>query len=265
MKIHFIGLSCFLIENTAGFRVLVDPFEDKPEVALGPIFPTEFNWKPFGTNLLLISETDEDHARAPHGWQQNAPEILPNSNPFPDLNLKGTLVHEWNGEACIAWHYTIDGIRLAHFSDHAHMLSEVQIREIGNPDIIFYPLPKVGWDDQKAFDIIREDIRRLNPKIVIWSHHIPPKNMPSIHNEDALRAFFIDYFRDNASTSKYYKGEESFMELHNMIFSGANITKELGGILNDTTMLEVNQEELNNYQQPTPIFFTSMLAYSKTD
>lgn len=265
MKIHFIGLSCFLIENAAGFRLLVDPFEDNAEVALGPLFPKEFNGKPFGTNLLLISETDEDHARSPHGWQQNAPTVEPNSKPFPDLNLKGTLVHEWNGEACIAWHYTIDGIRLAHFSDHAHKLTEDQLSELGKPDIVFYPLPKVPWDEQDAFDIIREDIKNLSPKIVIWSHHIPPKNMPPVDDQVSLRAFFIQYFRDNASTSKYYKGEDSFMELHNMIYSGANITKELGGTINDTPILEIDFETLANYQQPTPIFFTSMIATSKTD
>ncbi len=34
MKIHYVGLSCFLIENHKGFRILVDPFDDAPELML---------------------------------------------------------------------------------------------------------------------------------------------------------------------------------------------------------------------------------------
>lgn len=265
MKIHFIALSCFLIENSEGFSIVVDPFEDSPEWTLGPIFPKEFKGKLFGTNLTLFSETDADHARAPHEWQQNAPIVRPEVNPFPNLNLRGTLIHEWNGEACIAWHYTIDGIRLAHFSDHAHKLNEEQLSEIGNPDIVFYPLPKVSWDEQEAFDFIREDIRKLNPKIVIWAHHIAPKNMPSVEDNESLRTFFIQYFKDNASTNKHYRGEESFMELCNMITSGNNITKEYGGLLKETPIFEIDRETLKTYQQSTPIFFTRMIGTSKTD
>ncbi len=265
MKIHFIGLSCFLIENAAGFRILVDPFEDNPEWTLGPIFPKEFSSKPFGTNIVLMSETDADHARAPHEWQQNAPIVKPDNNPFPNLNLSGTLVHEWNGEACIAWHYTIDGIRLAHFSDHAHPLTVEQLTEIGNPDIIFYPLPKVSWDDQEAFNIIREDISKLKPKIVIWAHFIAPKNMPSVDDKEALRSYFIQYFKDNASTNLGYKGEDSFMELGNMIYSGFKLTNELNGKIMEAPTLELDQTTVDAFQQPTPFFFTSMLATSKTE
>jgi L-ascorbate metabolism protein UlaG (beta-lactamase superfamily) len=42
MTITYIGLSCFLIENKQGYRILVDPFNDSPEWILGPKFPKEF-------------------------------------------------------------------------------------------------------------------------------------------------------------------------------------------------------------------------------
>ncbi len=265
MKINFIGLSCFLIENAAGYRILVDPFEDSPEWTLGPLFPNEFNGRPFGTNLLLISETDADHARAPHGWQQNAPEVKPNSNPFPGLDLRGTLVHEWNGEACIAWHYTVDGIRLAHFSDHSHLLTEDQLKEFGNPDIIFYPIPKISWDHQESFDVVRENIRKLNPKLVVWAHHVAPKNMPSIDDRDTLRRFFLQYFKENASTNQGYQGEGSYMNLCDMVESAYHLTKEYEGQIVESPVFELDHQALQKYKKPTPIFFTSMIGASKTD
>lgn len=258
MKINYIGLSCFLIENAAGYRILVDPFDDSPEWTLGPVFPKEFNGQPFGTNLLLISETDPDHERSTAGFQQNAPKVEVNSNPFPNLDLRGTLVHEWNGEVCIAWHYTVDGIRLAHFSDSSHQLTETQLKEIGNPDTIFYPLPKV-WDE-KSVEIMRKDIQNLNPKLVIFAHHLVPENMPSPEDTENLRKFFIKYFKTNASTNKGYKGEESFMELCDMTGNGYKFTRENDGKIINEDVLEINREKLSQYDRPTPVFFMKMLG-----
>ena len=87
MKITFVGLSCFVIENDAGFRICVDPFNDSPEWTLGPVFPKQFNNQPFGANIVLMTEPDADHANAPGDWLYHAPRTKPNSNPFPGLNL----------------------------------------------------------------------------------------------------------------------------------------------------------------------------------
>lgn len=89
MKINFIGLSCFIIENNRGFRILVDPFNNAPEWSLGPKFPNKFRGRPLGANIVLMSEPDADHAYAPGGWLQAAPKTRPNEKAFPDLNLRG--------------------------------------------------------------------------------------------------------------------------------------------------------------------------------
>lgn len=265
MKIYFLGLSSFLIENSAGYRILVDPFDDSPKWILGPMFPKEFEGKPFGTNLLLISETDADHATTPHGWQQNAPVVEVNSNPFPGLNLRGTVIHEYNGEPCIAWHYTVDGIRLAHFSDNAHTLNEEQLQELGRPDIIFYPIPKVEWKQQEAFESVRKNIAALQPKIVIWAHHIVPMNLPSLEDVSALRSFFVQYFKDNVATNQGYINQESFLNLCYMLESGVQLTREYNGKFLDNYMFEIDQQKLQSLQSPVALLFTKMLGKSKTD
>ncbi len=62
MKIHFIGLSSFLIENNSSYRILIDPFNNAPEWSLGLSFPDTFDGKPLGANIVLMSEPDADHA-----------------------------------------------------------------------------------------------------------------------------------------------------------------------------------------------------------
>lgn len=259
MKIYYIGLSCFLIENENGFLILVDPFNDAPEWILGPSFPKEFQGKPFGANIVLMSEPDADHAYAPGNWLQNAPKTKPNSNPFPNLDLRGTVVYEYNGDVNVAWHYTVDGLRLAHFGDNSHILTKEQLNEIGAPDIIFMSPPKT--EDKKALEVTRKNIELLKPKIVIWAHHITPKNLPKDDNTENLRKFFVDYFKNNASTNVGYKDEKSFMELCYILENAIELNKEYSGIVVDEPLLKIDDELLSKSKnKPVSILFKSMLA-----
>jgi len=261
MKIHYIGLSCFLIENKNGFRILIDPFNDSSEWILGPNFPKEFQGKPFGANIVLMSEPDSDHAYAPGGWLQNAPETKTNSNPFPNFDLRGTIVYEYNGDVNIAWHYTIDGLRIAHFGDHSHHLTDEQLDELGTPDIIFISPPKT--ESKTALDVIRKNIEQLQPKIVIWAHHLVPKNLPKEDKPEILRKFFSQYFKNNASTNKGYKDEKSFLELCFILENTLVLNKEYSGMTLDKSFLEIDDNFLKQIKnEPTSILFRSMLASS---
>ena len=264
MKIHYIGLSSFLIENQQGFRILVDPFNDSPEWQLGPNFPKEFQGKPFGANIVLMSEPDADHAYAPGDWLQNAPATKPNSNPFPDLNLRGTVVYEYNGDVNIAWHYTVDGLRLAHFGDNSYILTNEQLKEIGTPDIIFISPPKTG--NREANEVIRKNIELLKPKIIFWAHHLAPKNLPKENDPEILRKFFTKYFKDNASTNKGYGGEKSFLELCFVLENAIILNKEYSGITLNEPLLEIDAKILEQAKNgPASFLFRSMLASSKVE
>ena len=264
MKIHYIGLSSFLIENQQGFRILVDPFNDSPEWQLGPNFPKEFQGKPFGANIVLMSEPDADHAYAPGDWLPNAPATKPGSNPFPNLNLRGTVVHEYNGDVNIAWHYTVDGLRLAHFADHAHILTNEQLNEIGTPDIIFVSPPKT--ENKEANEVIRKNIELLKPKIIFWAHHLAPKNLPKENDPEILRKFFTKYFKDNASTNKGYGGEKSFLELCFILENAIILNNEYSGIALDESSLEINDKILEQAKnRPVSFLFRSMLASSNVE
>ncbi|MDD5437743.1 MAG: MBL fold metallo-hydrolase [Patescibacteria group bacterium] len=259
MKIHFLGLSAFLIENKKGFRVLVDPFNDAPEWSLGPKFPKKFKGKALGANLVLMTEPDADHAYAPGNLLHNAPKTKPNSNPFPDLNLRGTVVYEYNGDLNVAWHYTIDGLRLAHFGDNSYVFTKEQLKEIGHPDIIFISPPKV--DNKAVLDLTRKNIEQLKPKVVIWAHHLAPKKLPKANDVAALRKFFVKYFKDNASTSKGYTGEKSFMELCYILEHAIELNKEYSGITLNKPFLEINEKSIKQIKnRPLCVLFRSMLS-----
>lgn len=262
MKITFIGLSCFLIENEKGFRILVDPFNPSPEWILGPTFPQEFDSKPFGANIVLMTEPDSDHAYAPGGWLQNAPATKPGSNPFPDLDLRGTVVYEWNGDLNVAYHYTVDGIRLAHFGDNAHLFTDDQLKEIGHPDVVFMAAPKAeGEKLPNSLQTVRKNIALLKPKIVIWAHHLAPKGMPEGNDSAALRKFFQSYFKKNASMSKMYDGDGSFLELCYCLENAMELSKDFLFEELHGHSLKIDKEYVDRgLQRPVAILFRSMLA-----
>lgn len=242
MKIHYIGLSAFLIENRAGFRILVDPFTDEPVWTLGPKFPKTFEGKPFGANIVLMTEPDLDHSATSGSWMASAPQTKPNSNPFPDLNVKGTIIYEWNGDVNIAWNYTVDGVRLAHFGDNAHVLTTEQIQEIGAVDIIFMSPQKVFSEEN--LNVTRKNIELLKPKVVFWSHHIAPKGIPESSDPSILRPFFVEYFKKNASTNSNYKGEKSFMELCTLLETAYKLNPEYHGEILKESSVEITEESL---------------------
>jgi hypothetical protein len=264
MKITFFGLSSFLIENEKGFRLLMDPFNPAPEWTLGPDFPREFDGKPFGANIVLMSEPDADHAYAPGDWLVNAPPTKPNSNPFPGLDLRGTVIYEWNGDLNIAWHCSIDGIRLAHFADCAHVLTDVQLKEIGHPDVVFMTAPKV--EGTATLDVVRKNIALIKPKIVIFAHHLAPVGLPPIEDTMALRSFFRAYFRKNASTSTNYKDENSFMELCYCLENALVLGQELQLMRLSESAITVDRSLVDQGEkQPIAILFQSMLSKARSE
>lgn len=255
MKIHYLGLSAFLIENSAGFRILVDPFTDSPEWTLGPRFPKTFQGKPFGANLVVSTEPDLDHSAISGHWLQNAPQTKPGVNPFPDLNIKGTIVYEWNGDVNIAWNYTVDGIRLAHFGDNAHILTSEQVQEIGDVDIIFMSPQKVFSEEN--LNVTRKNIALLKPKIVFWSHHIAPMGLPNSSDPKILRPFYVEYFKAHAATNSNYKDDNSFMELCTLLETAYMLNKDYSGEILKEPVFEITEEVLPD--QTKSYLFTAQM------
>ncbi len=167
MKITFVGLSCFLIENASGDRLLLEPYYDSGDFALGIKFPHDLT-----ADVFLVSHPDEDHSYLHHSMlrqrqDENSQDTALDNELFPGLHLKGTLVREYNGDSCIAFSFTVDGIRLLHLADNAHVLSNRQLEEIGDVDVLFATMPK--GEHNVAVDIIKQ----INPRLAIPSHYIP--------------------------------------------------------------------------------------------
>ncbi|RJR28928.1 hypothetical protein C4564_03820 [Candidatus Microgenomates bacterium] len=179
MKISFIGLSCFLLENSLGGKVLLDAYKDSPEHSLGIRFPSNLQ-----ADLFFVSHPDDDHSSLSSRMllkRSASHEKAGGKDLFPNIDIRGTLVKEYNGDLNIAYSFSLDGIRFLHMADNAHELTALQIEELGSVDVVFMSPPKVVSQNYHI-----KNIKKINPKVVFVSHYIPPETEVESPARDAV-------------------------------------------------------------------------------
>lgn len=165
MKIKYIGHSCFLITASDETAILIDPY--KPGAYGGAI-----TYAPITENadVVVVSHEHEDHA---------AVEDLP-EQPLLVRSASQTLgivfdvietFHDDNhgkdrGPNNI-FYFEVDGVRVCHLGDLGHELSEEQVKEIGEVDLLLIP---VGGRFTIGPEVADKVVEQLNPRIVTPMH-----------------------------------------------------------------------------------------------
>lgn len=252
MKIKFFGLSCFLLENKFKNRILLDPYSDGPKYSLGLKLP-----KTIKSELTLFSHLDIDH-------YSFRPEIgkLPKKKTklckqyeynFPNLNLKGIVLPSWNNYPFIAWQFTLDNIRLWHLSDFQGVIPMYALKEAGRVDVLFISPNKV-----EGIESTLKTIELIKPKIVIWSHNIPPKPK-TLKDEAKLKEYYTKFFKKAYKTNPMSIGSiKTFTEFWGNILE---MNKKFDNVIKiDTPSITFSKYLLRSTQKPKILFFRSIAA-----
>lgn len=165
MKIQWLGHSSFLIE-TNGIKILTDPFNNS--IGYTTIFPD--------VDIVLISHEHFDH---------NAVENIPSykqvikengEKEFKGIKIKGIAGYHDNQKGSLRGKITMfkiqsEDISLLHLGDLGTLLTDEQLKEIGEVDIAMVPVGgKYTIEPEEAWEVIKQ----LNPKIVIPMHYKTP-------------------------------------------------------------------------------------------
>ncbi len=161
MKIAWHGHSCFEIHD--GVTVVTDPHDGKSIGIRTPIVKAD---------IVLISHDHFDHncARIVKGDFVTVREPI-------EKEIKGvwihgiTTYHDTDQGAKrgrnIIFIFEFQGIRFCHCGDLGHMLSEDQIRSIGQIDVLFVP---VGGVFTIRGTQARELVEKIKPKVAVPMH-----------------------------------------------------------------------------------------------
>lgn len=242
MKITFFGLSCFLIESKCGDKILLDPFNDSLEYGLGPILP-----KSLQVDFIYSSHSDPDHYN---------PRIKTIRK--TDLYLKKSIPStEFSGNKFSINILEVDELRLCHMADQSTLLSDEQLSELGKVDLVFYPAPKVdGQINEKCMEIARKNLKKIDARIIIWSHLVLPDDWQEGVFGGDLRDLFKTYLKNHAGRNKNYKDSGSFLELAYILENAIELGKDFNNKIISKNFIIIDKDELDGKKEA--ILFSRM-------
>ena len=158
MEIKFYGHACFSVENKE-VSVVLDPFSD----SIGLIPPS------IEADVVVVSSDDPAHNNA--SSLQGEPRVFDWPGEYEIGGVHFHMIHSFRtlekAEKQIENNITIihfNGIRLCHLGAQARPLTEGQVEQIGDIDILFVPVGGESTLDAKAAKKMLEEIE---PRIVI--------------------------------------------------------------------------------------------------
>lgn len=181
MKLKWLGHSCFLITSETGLRIITDPYSTVGGINYSPVNEA--------ADVVTVSHDHRDHnniAAVP-----GKPEVITGigTKTAKGIQFKGIPSHHDKSRgkergANTIFCFTVDGIRLCHLGDLGHALSQEEIAQIGNVDVLLIPIGGSFTIDAKVASEIVDD---LKPKVIAPMHYKTPKcDFPITGVEDFL-------------------------------------------------------------------------------
>ena len=166
MDINWLGHSCFRIRGSQAI-IITDPFPPGLGYTLGKQT----------ADIVTVSHPHPSHSynegisgahrlvKGP-GEYEIAGVLMLGITTFHDA-VKG----QARGKNTV-YLMEVDGVAICHLGDIGHVLSDGQVEEMGNVDILMVP---VGGGNTINASMAAEIIRKLEPKIVLPMHYKTPK------------------------------------------------------------------------------------------
>lgn len=169
MVIKWLGHSCFLITSNKGVRIVTDPYAVGGGINYSPIREI--------ADVVLVSHGHADHNNV--SAVQGKPEVVKGSGvrTARGIQFRGVATYHDGSKgklrgANIVFCFTVDDIKLCHLGDLGHVLSQVQMDEVGSVDVLFIPVGgSFTIDATEAGQVCDQ----LNPKVIIPMHFKTPK------------------------------------------------------------------------------------------
>lgn len=167
VDIYWLGQACFKIRGKNA-TIVTDPYH--PEIV-------GFKLPKTSADIVMVTHQHEDHNNV--AAIENSPVIVsgPGEYEIKDVQIVGLpAFHDkekgsQRGKMTL-YRIVIDGLVLAHLGDLGHKLSDTELEELGNVDILMLPVGGVYTLDAKE---AAEVVAQVEPKIVLPMHYKIPE------------------------------------------------------------------------------------------
>ncbi|HEY2902059.1 MAG TPA: MBL fold metallo-hydrolase [Polyangia bacterium] len=172
-KLQWLGQSCFILETTAGTRVVMDPIPK----GLGYELPAGLK-----ADVVTISHEHQDHNNV--GLLVNKPRVLRGLTPdkkgwtkidqtIKDVTIRSVGVYHDDAMGAerglnTVFVFEVGGLRIAHLGDLGHQLTDDQLSAIGSVDVLLIPVGGVFTIDGRQATRV---VDQLRPRLVVIPMH----------------------------------------------------------------------------------------------
>ena len=165
MKIKWLGHASFLITSDTGVKIITDPYETCDELSYGEIKER--------ADIVTVSHEHSDHnnVAAIQGNHETVRGAI--TAEIKGIRFKGIPTYhddaggKLRGDNTV-FCFEVDGIRICHLGDLGHQLSDKQVGELGEVDIL---LTQVGGEFTIDAKTASQLCDRLKPKVIIPMHY----------------------------------------------------------------------------------------------
>lgn len=206
MLVEYYGHSCFAFTDSAGRRVIVDPYDP----TVGYKIPNR------GADVTLVSHAHFDHDYVPAVTGRTTVLRGGGRREAAGLTVEGFLAHHDASEGAERGHVTVfrfemDGLQVVHLSDLGGPLPADVKTALGRPDLLLVPVGGGGWtlDGAEAARLVKD----LKPRRAIPMHYRTPflkrDRIPDLETaEPFLKAFGAKPMRECTATIDGPGGEQ---------------------------------------------------------
>lgn len=168
MKIEWFGHSAFLITSREGKRIITDPYR-------AGSYGGDVGYKPINTeaDIVTVSHDHDDHNDT--STILGSPEIVRGTGKKEAKEIEFTGIPSYHDTSKgrergpnTIYTFELDGLKICHLGDLGEALSEEQIGEIGEVDILFIPVGGFYTIDARVASSI---VETLKPRVVIPMHY----------------------------------------------------------------------------------------------
>jgi L-ascorbate metabolism protein UlaG (beta-lactamase superfamily) len=206
MEITWLGHSCFKIRGKQT-TIITDPYSPDLGYSLGKL----------NASIVTVSHQHPEHSFT--AGVGGDPRAITGPGEYEISNVLVIGVATFHDEdrgkirgANTAYLIEIDEISVCHLGDLGHVLTDEQVEELGNVDVLLVPVGGVSTIDSQ---VAAEIVRQLEPKAVVPMHYKTPALSRKL---EPVEAFLKEMGADNITPQAKLSLTKSSLPISPQVF-----------------------------------------------
>jgi len=199
MKVKWLGHASFMITSDAGTRIITDPYGTGEKIRYGEIKES--------ADIVTVSHDHFDHNNI--SAVQGNPEVVRDTTEVKGIKFKGIPTHHDDAGGSkrgnnIIFCFEVDEVKVCHLGDLGHPLSDKQVAELGEVDVLLIPVGGFYTIDATT---ATQTCDQIKPKVIIPMHFKNNKCALPIESVDEFLKGKMNVTQLDASEADFKPGE----------------------------------------------------------